>query len=633
MLSDRRTEVRHDTSAIGAERSPGGVEQRTSGPRDGLRRSWWHALALLVVMIAMAVVVDNGASGITDEGAVVAQVAAAADGDWWVAAPLPDIDPAVDFPTMEGSRVRDGAYLPYAAHPAYPALLIPFWNLGGHLGLLIASALGAWGAAVTGMFLTRRLAGAAADPDSATRVDGLGLVALWGLGLLSPLVFDATVVMAHGIAAALTGCIALALIAAVGATRSPVPDAFGARIARIARTARTARPDRARSLIAAAVAVALVLPLVLLRSEGVLVAGGFAVALGLTSFESLRPLRIRVDRFLLAGAVAVTGAAAYLLDGWWASNLSELSSVQTFARDPAADGFVTERSQALWASILRPGDPTLGPPAMLVGLAMLAFVAAAVMLRVSPRRRDLVVQLVVLGAALSVVRFFFPPGHVTGLLPAFPLLLAGLVQLRRRDLSSFTARLVAIASAVLVFAVWMTSYPIGGAAEWGGRYYHVVLPLLVPLAVIGLGRAWTALGSPSRGVAAACLVVAAVALTGVSIRNNIEMRQGSADVVEATLQVAFDAAPPADGGSPIVVTGGNGMGRVAWDHLDELRIARAGDGRLAELLALLADAQVDSVVLSVHHSEDIGPEVLGEWHIAEDRSGPDAGWLFIELRQ
>src|SRR5690606_29346785 len=111
-------------------------------------------------------------------------------------------------------------------------------------------------------------------------------------------------------------------------------------------------------------------------------------------------------------------------------------------------GFVEGRAQALWASVLRPGDPRLGTGAVVLLLAAVCLIAGAVVLRRAPGRPGPAVVLIAVGAALTVVRQFLPLGHVTGLLAAFPLLVMGLVQLRRADLASFAARVCVLASAV-----------------------------------------------------------------------------------------------------------------------------------------------------------------------------------------
>ena len=690
MLTDRR-------NAPEGSAAPGSVPEGHDGrpverAPGGPRRLALHAAALLVALLAIVVVVDNGSSAITDEGAVIAQVEAVAQGSWAIDLPLLSVDPDGEFVTMENSDVVGGTYRPYAKHPAYPVLLVPFWTVGGHLGLLVASALGTWAAALIGMFLTRLLcqrsdvATTAARPErrrtESGQTEDVGLAALWLLGLGSPLLFGATTVMAHSIAAALTGAVVLALVTGLA-------DGVPAR----------------RRVPLVLVALLLAVPLVLLRSEGLFAVAGIAAAVGLCSLRSLRPLRVDPSRAVSAVVLAGLGVASYLVDGRLAAAIQGDEGVSNFVIGAQDVGFVDGRLQALWASVLRPGDPRLGTGAMVLFVATVCLIAGAVVLRRSPDRRSLAVQLIVVGAALTVVRQFLPLGHVTGLVAAFPLLVMGLVQLRRTDLASLTARVCLIASAVTASLVLATSYAIGGAAEWGGRFYHVLLPLLVPLVVIGAANALDGLSripapirgggtesetdfdglsripapiggggtesetdfnglsripAPIRGggtesetdfeevdasardrdgrrtarVLTAAVLVAVVSMSLLCLRTGIEMRHDTERVVDRMLGIAEASATPNDGGPPIVVTDARGLGRVSWDHLDEVRILRMPEpGQLGSLLDRLAAADAGAVVLAVHPDEDLGERVLGEWRIVRDHLRPGQAWRHVELLQ
>ena len=690
MLTDRR-------NAPEGSAAPGSVPDGSDGrpierALGGPRRLALHAAALLVALLAIVVVVDNGSSAITDEGAVIAQVDAVSDGSWAIDLPLPSVDPDGEFVTMENSDVVGATYRPYAKHPAYPVLLVPFWRLGGHLGLLVASALGTWAAALIGMFLTRRILrdraptpGTSAagvshrreDRDTEDRptenrhtedrptedrhTENWGLATLWLLGLGSPLLFGATTVMAHSIAAALTGAVVLALV-------SGLADSVPAR----------------RRVPLVLVALVLAVPLVLLRSEGLFVVAGIAAALGVCSLRSLRPLRLDLPRVVTAVVLAGLGVASYLVDGRLAAAIQGDEGISNFVIGAQDVGFVDGRLQALWASVLRPGDPRLGTGAMVLFVATACLIAGAVLLRRSPARHGVAVQLIVAGAALTVVRQFLPLGHVTGLVAAFPLLVMGLVQLRRADLASLTARVCLIASAVAASLVLATSYAIGGAAEWGGRFYHVLLPLLVPLVVIGAANALDGLSripapiggggtesetdfdglsrilAPIRGggtesetdfeevdasardrdgrrtarVLTAAVLVAVVSMSLLCLRTGIEMRHDTDRVVDRMLGIAAASATPSDGGPPIVVTDSRGLGRVSWDHLDEVRILRMPEaGQLGALLDRLAAADAGAVVLAVHPDEDLGEQVLGEWRIVRDHLRPGQAWRHVEMLQ
>lgn len=605
-----------------------------SAQRPGWSRFPVHALALLVVLAAVALLVDDGYSAITDEGAVIAQVIGASDGTWRLDLPFAATDPAVDpegrFVPMENSDVVDGAYLPYAKHPAYPALLVPFWKLAGHAGLLLASALGAWAAALAGSLLTRRLL-----PEGRLAVAGRSIpadvAALWLLGLGTPLVFDATVVMAHGIAAATLGFTVLTVLRGL-----------------VAHT-------RVQALAWSTASMTLAAATTLLRSEGLLAIGALSATIGVFGLLGLRP-RGRDDRWEWGSAsgvpadlqrrrcsaraswcslcLAASGAGAYLLDGRLAALLVGGDGVTPFVTTKDGYDLVAGRAQALWSSVLRTGDPTGGSPAVVVFAATILTVAAAVLIR---RRGPVAVTtLLLVGAAtLLLARHLLPEGQITGMVPTVPLALVGLVQLRRSDLATVTARLLLGTAALTGLAVWTTSYSIGGASEWGGRFYHVVLPLLAPLAVVGLARAAEAVTDRRQAVlGAGALVVATASLTGLWVRTDMEMRHTHAVLVEATAAAASAARPPADGGRPVVVSDPRGLGRVMWPHLGELRFMRASEvDDLDDALSALASTDVDTVLLAVSPSIDLVPVLDDNWTVHRSHPAGLDTWRMLELHR
>ena len=355
-----------------------------------------------MVLVAAVLWVDNGYSAITDEGAVVAQTDALADGERGVELPLPTVDPDGDAVTMENSAVAGGTYLPYPKHPLYPYLLVVPWSLLDHGGVLLVSALGAWCAALGGAGLARRI-----SPD-------LELPAMWFLGVGTPLVFDATVVMAHGLAAAVVAGMVLAALRFL--------DGDGARFC--------------------VLAAALALPLTMFRTEGLLASLALGGAVSLMAVSTWRPFRIRWRTAVGGSAIAATGMVSYVLDARWADRFAGPDAVLPVGKLGPYD-LVAGRAQALWVSVLRPAEGTPDAVAFLVLLGTVVLIGAALLLRIRPGRAPLVGWLVVGAAALSVLRLISGPGLITGLVPAAPVVVAGLVLLRRGDLSSSTARLCA----------------------------------------------------------------------------------------------------------------------------------------------------------------------------------------------
>ena len=69
------------------------------------------------------------------------------------------------------------------------------------------------------------------------------------------------------------------------------------------------------------------------------------------------------------------------------------------------------------------------------------------------------------------------------------LLPAGLVLVRRGTFASPAARLATSTAALFALAVLATQYPVGGSMEWGGRFFHVGLPLVVPVLLLAVAAA------------------------------------------------------------------------------------------------------------------------------------------------
>jgi len=235
---------------------------------------WAHAVALAVVLIALMPIVGTSTSLSADEGAAIVQARSLADGNGWVLAhPFPAVDPSgAWYPLDLATRAR-GGYIALAKHPLYPAVLSIADRLGGINGMVLLSVAGAVLAAFVAALLTRRW------------LPGWERVALWTVGIGSPLLFDAQLVIAHTMGAALLGAATLAVIVGVSAKRWwPLAGAFVA-------------------MLAAA----------MLRSESLLWAGAFAVAAAGMAWR-------RRSRWWAAGGVCVAAGAVagWAVDHVWA---------------------------------------------------------------------------------------------------------------------------------------------------------------------------------------------------------------------------------------------------------------------------------------------------------------------------
>lgn len=572
---------------------PDGDEARTDSPGSRrpatVRRLALHALLAFVALTAMAIALHSTFPAISDDGSVLAQAALLRDGETGTDLPLPAADPEGAFPPLENSTTADGRAYPYAKHLALPAAVAAMTTVFGPVGAVLTSAWTVWLAALAAATLAWRL-------DRR-----LAPAALWATAFLTPLVFDANLVVSTGAAAAALGF----LVAAVLALRD--------------------RPAWWRLLPIAA--MAFLVPL--WRTEGLF--GVAAVALVATAEPVVRALRDRrlvvptVQR-IVAGVVAgVAGLAAYALDVTVSARTIGSSS-SSFV--PSSEDYdpIAGRVSAVWKSLLRPSHdvPTTNT---LVVLAVLALLVVAVVLSRRRAAPGAVVGVTVAAGAASLALVVAPVGLVTGLLPAVPLLFAGLLLLRREDLARPVVQAAVAVSVVAAAAVVATSYAEGGGAEWGGRYYHLLLPLLVPPALLGLRTARDRLPSRDATIATVAVLVVALAPSVLALRSIADLHRGAERTVEVVLAGVEDAraagesepgGPAGDGGDVVVVSARPTFGRFAWDQLGGIRLLTVADPeRLREALDGVSGTEVERVVVLAQDDEEPTGDTLAGWKVTD----------------
>ena len=444
------------------------VGRRTPG-----RRILGHALALAVLLIAVHLLAGHGALTQADEGAALAQARVLAAGDGWAMAhPLPKADPAgTAFPIERAQRI-DGTwdYVPYAKHPVYPVVLAGLVRVAGEPGAVGLSIFGGVLAAIGAALLSRRLA------------PGLEFATLWCTGAATPLLFYSDVVIAHTLGAAVVAFAALLLV-----------------------------DDRSRSGRVAAGAALLMLAC-LLRSEAVLLGLALSFALGADAW------RRRPASFAPAVTALSAAAGGYLVDPFLQRSVLRGADVGATRIEDRA-GFVDGRIDAFRTTLLSPADEL--PRGTLLGMLVLVAVVAAAWL-VHRRAHAVPVRvLLVVAAVAAVARLVMDPtGYIPGLLPAAPLVVAGLALFRLRAVvgdGRRIASLLAGTGALFMLAVSATQYSDGSAGPWGGRYFAVGLPLLVPLAVCGLADARRRVDATTARAALVVCVVVTVAIAGVGV--------------------------------------------------------------------------------------------------------------------
>ena len=243
------------------------------------RPLWQHSIALLVVLAALVPIVGTDSAFVTDESYVVIQLETIEDtGQWSLQHPLPEIDPeGAAFP-LHGATRYEGGYVLYGKHPALVYLYLPVHRAFGLVGLVGLSVLGTWAAAIVAALLAQRVR------------KGSGTLALWFVGAGSPLFFDAYVIHAHTLGAAVAGAAALCAVAVV--------------------------ERRARWCGLAGAALCLLVGL--LRTEGVFFAAALGAVIGLIGLA-----RRRLDLVAWGALCGLAAPAAFLIDRAWARALAD----------------------------------------------------------------------------------------------------------------------------------------------------------------------------------------------------------------------------------------------------------------------------------------------------------------------
>jgi hypothetical protein len=518
---------------------------------------WAHALALLVVLLALLPVAGFGVSYSADEGVAIIQASTLRDGDGWVVAhPFPEVDPSGELYPLEYATFGSDGPVAYAKHPAYPWLLSMADRVGGEPAMVVLSILGTWAAALAAAVLTRQISG------------GFGRTALWVAGVGSPLLFNAYWVIAHSLAAGAIGVAAALVLGAV---------ATGA---------------QAKTIAALSGAVLLAMAATLLRTEAAI----FGIALGagaLLAGAWGRRLVVAVGGVLL---VAGTLAAREVDDILFRRVVGDAARTTAAFEPRPRTGALSERIDGFVETWLRPapgGSDHVG--GVLALLATVLLVLAAVALVRGRRDRGLVLSVAAAGALVARA-VAVPTERIPGLLLAFPLLLVGLVGLIRAPVWRSSGARSAVLLLGVVLAGWggvlLTQYAEGGVAEWGGRYFAVGLPLAIPLAVVGTDALLTGAGpSPRRAITAAL----AVGLLSLSVASLRELRRGHDGTQQALARI--DELADQAGERPVVVTDSAALPRLDWDEFDRRRWVLADPASHPDLPDRLAAAGVERWVL------------------------------------
>jgi hypothetical protein len=533
-----------------------------------------HCAALLVLLLCLIPVIDNGHGAVPDEGVYLAQAENLANGSWSRVRPAADVDPEGQFTAVTDEGVQGDRVVAYFKHPLYPVVITPAFAVAGVAGTMVVSVLGTWLAAVSAALIARRLR------------PGFAIWTLWLVGVGSPLLFGAYLTIAHSLAAALAGWAFLGLTRAV----------------------------EGRRWVHLSYALPCVAVIVALRTEGLV----FAAALGGATM-ALALLRRSAHRDLAAagagaGVLAAAGAAL-VVDRWWAAEIGDTSTFATPASRLSAE--TTDPLSGLWASLLRPFNGGWENVQFWLPLTVLSLVLASVALRVIPKRPLLAFGFLAAGTVASLGLWVSDTGLVTGFVAAFPVLVVGLVWLGRADLRVPTIARSLLTSGLFGAAVTIAMYGIGGATEWGGRFYYLVIPLLAPLAIAGLHHGAAVLQPRTAKVVAGCLALITLALSWTALSTQMALRGNAEDLVRGSRESAV-----AEGADLLVVAQlyPDGTSRLFWNAQTNPDLLNSGGvASLSQLIEGAAEAGRRKVAIT---STDVPtPLVLRSIGLELDRLG------------
>ncbi len=553
-----------------------------------LRRVWGaplraHVLVLGIGLLALMPLVGTESSFSPDEPVAITQARSLADGGgWMVEHPFPEVDPDNRFYPVAGSSQGEDGIAPFAKHPVYPLMLAVLEPLGGLGAMMLPSVLATVAAAALAALLARAVTG------------GLERPVLWAVGVGSPLLFDAYLVIAHSLGAALATA---ATLAAVHAIRRPRPLLF----------------LLATSLLGGVA--------VLMRSEALIYAVALGMAVGVAG-ATRRRLMLVVGGGLVAGA----GVGAAVFEKWLVRLF--IGSSPPAISVPNAGGSFFE---ARWAGFLNTWlSPTSsselsGGDALLVIVLLLA-VAAAVVLRWRPGRPHMLVFLGFSATSLAVVALLIKPDRVvTGLLVAFPLAVFAIGLIDREYFRTPERLILTVTVGLFMAGVLATQYGAGGSAEWGGRYFALGVPVLAILAVDALARRAPALPVPTRRRAAASMVTCSLLLAVGAIASISSVHRYNDDLL-GRLQRSSQAISPGDGGIPVVVSSWANIARLAWPTSPAQRWLYNPDEAVGgKVASSLAGAGITEFTFVGRSQDDVDP-YLKDFAIDEQRSYDVGRW-------
>ena len=475
-----------------------------------------HALALLALLVLGLALTAPRVAYMSDEAAALVQARQLEAGaGWYYRYPLASIDSEDAARPFVRADAGTKGVAPYAKHPLYPVVLAGAIRVGGDAAVAALSLVAAVAAAVVAALLTRRL-----DPR-------LDRVALWLVGIGSPLLFDSYLVLAHGLSAAVAGVAMLAAVVALGPT--------------------TSSARRWVVLPAALVALAVA---AMLRTEAVFLGPSLAIAVAVLMMAK----RVPRARGLALVVVGLSGATA----GWLVDHVVARAIVGTaYAGVPnvAPSSWIAGRIQAVQTTWFAPSQTVGGAGDLLLVVGLLLLTVGAVLIRRGDRRQGLLIGLLVVAVACYAGRAIVgPPGAIPGLALAFPAGWFLLWLVGRRVLEGVRLPMMAGVAVLSCVGVLLTEYAIGGGIEWGGRYFAFILPVIVPVLLLGAVAAIERQRPDVRTAVFGSLTVITLVVAFLAVQSVRHTHVVTAQLLDGISQQSQIAGPSGPLDRPVVIS-------------------------------------------------------------------------------
>lgn len=510
---------------------------------DSLRAFSLTSGIIALLLLSLVPLIYNGYIAQSDEGVYSAQARALSNGNWTSGRPAADVRLPEDllltvFDPLKPTQITANNRIPYGRHPLFSHILSVFYSIGGKRGILAVSTVGGIVASIIIGLICRAIR------------PGFGIPGLLLASLSTPLLFNSYVVSGHSWGVALSAGTILGILWTLQDSRKLV------------------------ALIAPLCAA--LLPMV--RSEGSIFVGAMAITLAVFgTYWILRDRAYGIRLWLMGLSIGGAGVVGFLVDVYWTRTI--LDSIDSKYADPthAILGEHTSIIKGVWVALLQPWQTLPTAPAI-ISFTGLLILCSAILWRCLPSRPSVPVLLLVFAAMSAIVAIFTVQSLVAGLIAAWPIAVFGIIWLRRCDLTTMPVGLLAVGTILGMLGLALTIYGDGGATQWGGRFLQVLLPLLIPLTVLGLSNAVERLSDGHERLVPISIIatlIIAISYGGLSLRMNHQLRENvKAMVTEISALVEVVRSQMTEGPvrtltiySPVPFTG---TSRAFWENDEDL---------------------------------------------------------------